>query len=163
MDIRGTTGGTVGKPNRITWEIRRKNNAKRYMHMPSSSARAGFREATGIRRPPFRVRQRAEQSVKVCRIRILRPARSHAANPGQTFCMFRHFSPQFVKIRTVLGKTTLKSSILIEFRTHTTLQEPCFSPKWPNMASHDAWILDFDLMWSSLLAPRRANIVKNPR
>ena len=66
--------------------------------MSPSSARAGFREATGIRRPPFRVRQRAEESVKVCRIRILRPARPHAADPS-TFSSFPgQIQPYFARI-----------------------------------------------------------------
>ena len=41
---------TIISENRITWEIKRKKNVKRYMHMSSSSASDGFREATGIRR-----------------------------------------------------------------------------------------------------------------
>ena len=85
MDIRGTTGRTVGKPNRITWEIMQKNIVKRYMHMSSSSARAGFREATGIRRPPFRVQA-------ACRTRLqtpldLRPSSDKFRSKSSYFCI----------------------------------------------------------------------------
>ena len=67
--------------------------------MSSSSARAGFREATGIRRPPFRVWQRAECFVKVCRLlRILRPARPHAADPEKLFAISGQIQPYFARI-----------------------------------------------------------------
>ena len=81
----------TGKPQEVTFEVNERTSKEcensrlnTGMHMSSSSARAGFREATGIRRPPFWVRQRAGLTCRLLLIRILRLARPHAADPVGT-------------------------------------------------------------------------------
>ena len=99
------------------------------------SARGGYREATGIRRPPFRVRQRVRQGSDVCQFfGFSDRAGPMPPNPLEFLpfpAKFNHISPQFAQIRHVFRQIAFISSILTRSQPQTPEFDPASAGKLP--------------------------------